>query len=187
MIEPISDIQQRHVEAVTASYIKVASGLYDQKFELVPVHFDLKGKCAGMYEVKGRSRRIRYNPWLFAKYWEDSLKNTVTHEVAHYLVDCIYGLRRVKTPWRGVERDNDRLRRPALKLPVTTIWRVSRPAITSALPTAVAAEPTISPVCDTSALSSVATSIAASTVITSSNRCRQPGDEPVVCLHDPGH
>ena len=108
MIEPISDIQQRHVEAVTASYIKVASGLYDQKFELVPVHFDLKGKCAGMYEVKGRSRRIRYNPWLFAKYWEDSLKNTVTHEVAHYLVDCIYGLRRVKPhgeEWKGIMID----------------------------------------------------------------------------------
>ena len=71
MIEPISDIQKTHVEAATTSYIKLSAGLYDRKFDPIPVHFDLKGKCAGMYEVKGRFQRIRYNPWLFAKYYED--------------------------------------------------------------------------------------------------------------------
>ena len=169
---------------MTASYIKVASGLYDQKFQPVPVHFDLRGKCAGMYEVKGSARRIRYNPWLFAKYWEDSLKNTVTHEVAHYLVDCIYGLRRVKPhgkEWKEIMIDFG-----------------ARPKATgdydlAGIPTrnyerfaySCGAEPTISPVLDTSALSRLL--IAASTVITLFNRCRQPGDEPVVCLYDPGH
>ena len=108
MIEPISDIQKTHVEAATASYIKLAAGLYDRKFDPIPVHFDLKGKCAGMYEVRGRSRRIRYNPWLFAKYYEESLSNTVVHEVAHYLVDCIYGLGRVKphgNEWKSIMLD----------------------------------------------------------------------------------
>ncbi len=108
MIEPINDIQRTHVEAATVSCIKLAAGLYDRKFDLIPVHFDLKGKCAGMYEVRGQSRRIRYNPWLFAKYYEESLSNTVVHEVAHYLVDCLYGLRRVKPhgeEWKSIMLD----------------------------------------------------------------------------------
>ena len=108
MIEPISDIQKIHVEQATASYIKLAAGLYERNFDPIPVHFDLKGKCAVMYEVRGRSRRIRYNPWLFAKYYEESLSNTVVHEVAHYLVDCMYGLRQVKPhgqEWKSIMLD----------------------------------------------------------------------------------
>ncbi len=108
MIEPISDIQKRQVELAVMSYIKVASGLYGRKFDPIPVHFDIKGKCAGMYEIKGKSKRIRFNPWLFAKYYEESLSDTVIHEVAHYLVDCMYGLRRVKphgTEWKEIMLD----------------------------------------------------------------------------------
>ena len=101
MIEPISEFQMRQVEAATERCIEKASQLYGRCFDTITVDFDLKGKCAGMYQVKGRSRRIRYNPWLFAKYFEDSLNDTVIHEVAHYVVDCLYGLRRVKP--HGVE------------------------------------------------------------------------------------
>lgn len=108
MIEPISDTQMRQVEAATLSYIKVASALYEHQFAPIAVHFDLRGKCAGMYERKGDVRRIRFNPWLFAKYYEDSLGNTVIHEVAHYLIDCLYGLRRVKPhgeEWKAIMVD----------------------------------------------------------------------------------
>jgi len=101
MIEPISEFQMRQVEAATELFVEKASQLYGRRFDSITVDFDLKGKCAGMYQVKGRKRRIRYNPWLFAKYFEDSLSDTVTHEVAHYVVDCLYGLRRVKP--HGVE------------------------------------------------------------------------------------
>ena len=108
MIEPISEFQRRQVEAATERCIAKASQLYGRHFASITVHFDLKGKCAGMYQVKGRSRRIRYNPWLFAKYYQDSLSDTVTHEVAHYLVDCLYGLRRVKphgSEWKAIMID----------------------------------------------------------------------------------
>ncbi|MDC3263709.1 SprT-like domain-containing protein [Porticoccaceae bacterium] len=101
MIEPISEFQRRQVKAATQRCIDQAAQLYGRRFDTVSVDFDLKGKCAGMYQVKGRSRRIRYNPWLFAKYFEDSLHETVPHEVAHYIVDCLYGLRRVKP--HGIE------------------------------------------------------------------------------------
>lgn len=108
MIEPITDIQKRQVELATVSYIKVASGHYGRKFAPISVDFDLRGKCAGMYEVRGSSKRIRFNPWLFAKYYEESLSDTVIHEVAHYLVDCMYGLRRVKPhgdEWKSIMID----------------------------------------------------------------------------------
>lgn len=108
MIEPISELQMRQVEDATERCIKKASKLYGREFASIAVDFDLKGRCAGMYQVKGGHRRIRYNPWLFAKYFNDSLNETVTHEVAHYLVDCFYGLRRVKPhgeEWKAIMID----------------------------------------------------------------------------------
>jgi SprT protein len=108
MIEPITEFQMRQVEAATGRCIDKAAQLYDRPFDAITVDFDLKGKCAGMYQVKGRNRRIRYNPWLFAKYFDDSLSDTVAHEVAHYVIDCLYGLRRVKphgVEWKSVMVD----------------------------------------------------------------------------------
>ena len=93
--EPIAAEQQRQVVAATKKYIALAGQLYDQCFEAIPVLFDLRGRAAGMYVVSGRGRKlerkIRYNPWLFAKYFEDNLRDTVPHEVAHYVVEQLYG------------------------------------------------------------------------------------------------
>ena len=105
MIEPISQPQRQHVIAVTQACIERAADIYGCDFPGIPVHFDLKGKCSGMYQVRRSGRRIRYNPWLFAKYYQENLNETVPHEVAHYVVDCLYGNRRVKPhgiEWRRV-------------------------------------------------------------------------------------
>ena len=107
-IEPISQQQQAEVRRATYRCISQAEQLYQRKFKELQVDFDLSGKCAGMYQVRRSQRRIRFNPWIFAKYYEDSLGDTVTHEVAHYIVDCLYGLRRVKphgAEWQAVMRD----------------------------------------------------------------------------------
>ena len=100
-IEPITELQRTEVIEATNRCIAAASDLYSREFAEVPVDFDLTGKCAGMYQVQRKHRRIRYNPWLFAKYYKDSLGDTVIHEVSHYIVDCLYGLKRVKP--HGVE------------------------------------------------------------------------------------
>lgn len=61
-----------------------------------PLHrFDLKGKCAGQYRWK-RSRgkvtfEYRWNMAAAEKYTDDYLKNTVGHEVAHYIAHKIHG------------------------------------------------------------------------------------------------
>lgn len=104
-IEPINRLQQEQVRTLTGEYIERAARAYTRRFEVVPVHFDLTGRAAGMYRVDGGRRRIRYNPYLFAKYFDDSLSTTVPHEVAHYVVDVLYGMRRVRAhgpEWRRV-------------------------------------------------------------------------------------
>jgi len=108
IIEPISSDQQQHVREVTAGYIEQASKLYTRSFELIPVRFDLKGRAAGMYRVKNSERVIRYNPYLFAKYFEDNVAETVPHEVAHYVIEKLYGVRRVRPhgiEWAEVMRE----------------------------------------------------------------------------------
>ena len=57
---------------------------------IVPeVRFDIDGAAWGYYMRRGKKRWIRYNPLLFSRYYEEGLNETVPHEVAHYVVDCI--------------------------------------------------------------------------------------------------
>lgn len=99
-ILPIDEAIQLRVTKEVERYIDYAQQVFAQQFQTLPVRFDLKGRAAGMYCVKGRldqlQRYIRFNPWLFAKYPEDSWDNTIPHEVAHYISDCLYGLRTIK-------------------------------------------------------------------------------------------
>ncbi len=129
-VTPIDEIMQYKVAAEVKRYLQLAQSLYDQTFDPIEVLFDIKGKAAGMYRVKRQlpakrasknilqrlttshtvstERVIRFNPWLFAKYPQDSWSNTIPHEVAHYLVDCLYGYHRVKAhgnEWQQVMRD----------------------------------------------------------------------------------
>lgn len=91
MIEPINGEQRKAVLDQTESFIVQAEQIYDRKFKRIPVVFDLRGSTAGMYKVYGKRRWIRFNPWIFGKYFDLSLKDTVPHEVAHYIVDEFYG------------------------------------------------------------------------------------------------
>ncbi len=101
MIEPIDDRRREQVRAHTWEFITRASRIYERNLPPVPVVFDLKGRAAGMYRTHNRSRVIRYNPYIFAKYFSDNLATTVAHEVAHYVVDVLYHADRVKP--NGVE------------------------------------------------------------------------------------
>jgi SprT protein len=129
MIEPIdAAIQLEAVEQVQY-YIELASNLYQQKIPSIDVVFNLRGKAAGMYRCYRPSRRaglgllktfnssdsmssinrqIRFNPWLFAKYPKDSYDNTIPHEVAHYVSDCLHNIQNIKphgNEWKAIMRD----------------------------------------------------------------------------------
>jgi SprT protein len=144
-ISPIPNDVQQTVTDEVQRYLDMASSLYHQSFEPIEVLFDLKGKAAGMYRVKSipstrflglgspimARRVIRFNPWLFAKYPKDSWDNTVPHEVAHYLVDCLYGLRNIKPhgkEWQKVMLDlgAEPIVRAAYDLSGVPVRKVSR-------------------------------------------------------------
>ena len=115
IIAPINAEQQQQVQQEVQRYLTMGERLYSCAIPAIPVLFDLKGKTAGMYRVKTSiasqkggfsvsevsevivpERVIRFNPWLFAKYSDDSWKNTIPHEVAHYISDCVYGLKAIR-------------------------------------------------------------------------------------------
>lgn len=104
-IDPIGERERRAVIDATERCIRRANDLLDTAFEPISVRFDLRGRSAGMYRVLRGERAIRYNPWLFAKFYAENLAATVPHEVAHYLTDCVYGYRNVRPhgpQWRNM-------------------------------------------------------------------------------------
>ena len=107
LVEPIDAGQQQAVRLATESCLRRAGGLCRRDFASIPVSFDLTGRSAGMYRVRNGRRSIRYNAYLFAKYFEDNLAVTVPHEVAHYVTDMLHGLHRVRPhgmEWQAVMR-----------------------------------------------------------------------------------
>jgi len=104
-IEPIDSHRREQVVRATAACLARAEALFGRRFPAIPVVFDLRGRSAGMYRVRGGVRCIRYNPYIFAKHFADGLSQTVPHEVAHYVTDLLYGLRQVRPhgrEWREV-------------------------------------------------------------------------------------
>lgn len=76
----------------------------------VPVLFDLAGRSAGQFIGRSDHCRIRYNPWIFARYFTENLATTVPHEVAHYAVYRAWPGRRVRPhgpEWQGIMRALD--------------------------------------------------------------------------------
>jgi len=97
--------QAVQVRAEVAERFQQAALHYAVGFCVCPVRFDLSGGTAGMHCVRGSSSWLRFNPWLFARYWEDSLRNTVAHEVAHAVVWQRFPRRRLRphgAEWRSV-------------------------------------------------------------------------------------
>lgn len=100
IIQPLSFEQQQQVIDQTNVYIKQAQLSFNIKVKPVEISFNLKGRSAGMYRVHRHSyrqkREIRYNTYIFSKFYDDNFKTTIPHEVAHYVSDIIYGLKKIK-------------------------------------------------------------------------------------------
>jgi SprT protein len=104
---PIDAGRETVVRQATEHCLRRAGAICGCDFAPIPVTFDLSGRAAGMYRVRHGRRDIRYNPYLFAKYFEDNVAVTVPHEVAHYVTDMLYGLQRVRphgVEWQAVMR-----------------------------------------------------------------------------------
>ncbi len=100
-IIPINTQQQHEVCTRVSDYLNLSETIFEQSFPAVPVKFDLKGRASGMYVVRNKCSYIRFNPYIFSKYYEQALNTTVPHEVAHYVADVLYGIKHIKP--HGVE------------------------------------------------------------------------------------
>jgi SprT protein len=106
-IQPIDEQQRVNVTTATRRCVARANKLLDTNFDEIPVRFALTGRAAGMCRVVRGQRIIHYNPYLFAKYYDENLTTTVPHEVAQYLTDAVYRYAHVKPhghEWRTVMR-----------------------------------------------------------------------------------
>ena len=112
-ITPLSGEQQQRVIDETNNYIAQANKLFNIKAKNIDIQFNLKGRSAGMYRIKRNrkiffshcKREIRYNPYIFSKYFDDSFKTTIPHEVAHYISDIMHDLKNIKphgNEWKAI-------------------------------------------------------------------------------------
>jgi len=89
----LSEAERQSFITATADWITRANNLFDSALPFIEIRFDLSGRTSGMFCVNGRQQYIRYNDQIFAKHYDASLKETVPHEVAHYVVYHLYGKR----------------------------------------------------------------------------------------------
>ena len=108
MLLALTTEQETVVVSETNRYIQLACELYQSTFPRIDVQFDLTGHTIGMYKRLKWRRLIRYNPAVFAKYFDENVAETIPHEVAHYIVDMRFkrrGIRPHGQQWREVMLD----------------------------------------------------------------------------------
>ena len=81
--------------------LETLAGWSQAHLEKPEISFDLAGTAAGQYRrttgaFRRTRHRLRFNPYLLARHFDESLATTIPHEVAHYAVAMRYRGRRVK-------------------------------------------------------------------------------------------
>lgn len=98
-----TDLQGQAIEEVRRC-LKLAEDYFDRQFVLDCVSFDLRGRSAGQFRAKqlrsdgmfGKAQRvkeIRLNASLLEQYGDEFIRDTVGHEVAHFVVFELYSKR----------------------------------------------------------------------------------------------
>lgn len=104
---PLDAGRSEAVRVATARATAAAAAFTGVALAPVSVAFDLAGRSAGQFVGRGNHCLIRYNPWIFARYFTENLANTVPHEVAHYAVYRAWPGRRVRPhggEWQAIMR-----------------------------------------------------------------------------------
>ena len=105
IIEPITSSQQQNIIERVSDLLQQCQQHFNQPFKPIEIRFDLRGKTSGMYVVKNKQQYLRFNPFIFSKYFEDSLHNTVPHEVAHYVSHVLFGIKNIRPhgrEWKSI-------------------------------------------------------------------------------------
>ncbi|MGF1644015.1 MAG: SprT-like domain-containing protein [Thiotrichales bacterium] len=88
---PLTLVQQQRIVIETEQRVREAvAALGLTRPAPVEIRFDVRGSAWGYYVRHRDQCRIRYNPWLFAQFFDDGIQETVPHEVAHFVVDLLH-------------------------------------------------------------------------------------------------
>ena len=89
--QPLWELIER-TEARTRKLLIRAERHFERPMPQTDIRFDLRGRSAGMVRfAPGRPPEIRYNLQLLAENEEKFLARTVPHEVAHLVVQQLFG------------------------------------------------------------------------------------------------
>ena len=92
--------QKQTVISATNHWIERASDLYKKALPEIEIKFDLRGRTSGMFCHRENESFIRYNNAIFARYFDENIRQTVPHEVAHY---AVFTMHRSKAKPHGAE------------------------------------------------------------------------------------
>ena len=101
----LSPLRQQQVRDRVDLLLTALSSTWQCTLSPIESRFDLSGRAAGMYVVRGANRWLRFNPWLFDAEFTHNLEHTVAHEVAHYAADFRFDRRNIKPhgqEWRAI-------------------------------------------------------------------------------------
>jgi len=104
-IKPITQDQQQQVIERVADLLQQCAEYFNRPFKPIEIRFDLRGRTSGMYVVRNTQQYLRFNPFIFSKFFEDSLNNTVPHEVAHYVSHELFGIKNIRPhgkQWKAI-------------------------------------------------------------------------------------
>ncbi len=96
MLNPLSSVQITKIETETQRYIDLANQVLQVSIPPIEIYFNVSGATWGYFVRRQNQQVIRYNPYLFEKHYQEGLTDTIPHEVAHYVVDCLYAGKRIK-------------------------------------------------------------------------------------------
>jgi len=108
MLAELTQRQESIVVDETHRFIQLGSELYSVNLPNIDICFDLSGHTIGMYKRLRQRQLIRYNAAVFAKYFDDNVRETIPHEVAHYIVDMRFKRKEIRPhgrQWRDVMTD----------------------------------------------------------------------------------
>lgn len=99
--------QTKEIIDRTDACLEIARKKYGIPLPAIPVKFDLDGRAAGMFVFTPNQKWFRYNRKLMSANMVEFLRQTVPHEVAHYVVHMRWGKRAAAhgSEWKSVMRD----------------------------------------------------------------------------------
>jgi len=88
--EQLASEQKELILERAAQCVYLANKTYGVDLPVPNIRFSVKGTAWGYYQRRGKKIEIRFNPLLFARYFQEGIEDTVPHEIAHYFVDSMY-------------------------------------------------------------------------------------------------